>query len=190
MLPNPADKSQAIPIRIWNFRKFDFFFKICRSPYLTRRPNFYPLYFQPNELRLCIHLKIKGLPSGFSTRMKTNLHIFHKIQKTMPILCGIAMPFWAPYSLGEYYVGRRGKPSTWLPRQKLAEERMLERGEVSWVFPNVPEQFLIEFEIFNNFQFFNNLARQISKPFPRVLPPLFSSKWAETLQKFQDRWVD
>ena len=28
-------------------------------------------------------------------------------------------------------VRRRGKPSTWLPRQKLAEERILDRGEVS-----------------------------------------------------------
>ena len=50
-------------------------------------------------------------------------------------------------------VGRRGRPATWLPRQKLGEERILERGEVSWVFPNGPEQFLIKFEIFIFFDF-------------------------------------
>ena len=110
------------------FEKFMFLSKNFRSPCLTRRPNFYPVYFQPNELRLCIHLKIKGLPSGLSTRIKTNLQIFQKIQKTRPIVCKIAMPFSTAYSLVEYYltdVKRRGKPPTWLPHRILPAALML-----------------------------------------------------------------
>ena len=82
------------------------------------------------------------------------------------------------------YVGRRGKPSTWLPRQKLAEERILERGKVSWVFPNGPGHLLIKFKVFNFFRFFDPLTPQIPKPLRRGLPHLFSSYRAETLSKF------
>ena len=48
---------------------------------MTRRPNFCPLYFPPNEVRLCMHLEIKDLPSGLPTRMKTHLQLFQRIQK-------------------------------------------------------------------------------------------------------------
>ena len=69
-------------------------------------PQFVPHLFPTNELRLCMHLRMKGLLSGLSTRIKTNLHIFQKIQKTRPILCKIAMPFSAAYSPTEYYLQR------------------------------------------------------------------------------------
>ena len=48
---------------------------------MTRRPNFCPLYFPPNEVRLCMHLEIKDLPSGLPTRMKTHLQLFQRIRK-------------------------------------------------------------------------------------------------------------
>ena len=133
------------------------FFKFFRSPYLTPRLDFYPIYFQPNELRLCIHLRISGLKSGIQTKIKTNLQIFQKIQnKKQPSFCKIAMPFSAAYSLGEYYlqnarpqllkdnVGRRGKPSTWLPCQKLTEERIPGAQKVFRDQAKLTEIFLFE----------------------------------------------
>ena len=49
---------------------------------------------------------------------------------------------------------------------------------------NTSGQSFIKFEIFKFFRFFDPITPQISKPLQWGLPPLFSSEWAETFQKF------
>ena len=59
------------------------------------------------------------------------------------------------------YVKRRGKPPTWLPRQKLAEE-MIPMPRMSSLSSRIyPGQFLVEYEIFEFFMFFKILGRHI-----------------------------
>ena len=82
---------------------------------LTRRLAVYPLYFLWNELRLCIRLRILGLNTGLTTKIKTNLQIFQKIQKTRPNVCKIVRPFSAAYSSTEHYLQRESSPLQVLP---------------------------------------------------------------------------
>ena len=57
-----------------------------------------------------MYLRILGLKIGMKPKIKTNLKIFQKIQKTAPILWKIAHPFSAAYSPTEYYLQRESSP--------------------------------------------------------------------------------
>ena len=46
------------------------------------------------------------------------------------------------------HVERRGKPSTWLPRRKLAEERIPAPRRERLIIEQLPRRFLLDFRIF------------------------------------------
>ena len=75
-------------------------------------------------MRLCMRLGY--VISSNALEVKTIFFFQNSCQtwKTGQKIWISARQFWRQFPVVEYYVSRRGKPSTWLPRQKLAEERI------------------------------------------------------------------
>ena len=86
------------------------------------------------------------------TRSKTNSGIFHRKQKKPKKPDKISRPTPRRFSCRVYYVGRRGKPSTWLPRPKLAEERI--RIWHVYEISDFLEKYCSFHDYFARFQFF------------------------------------
>ena len=97
------------------------------------------------ELRFC---QIKTFPWSnmrLSPKSKMNDRIFRQTRFCGRIFLFSDARFSSGFPPREYYVGRRGKPPTWLPRQKLAEER-IPMARIIFRSSGIDlEQFLVEY---------------------------------------------
>ena len=80
----------------------------------------------PRDLSLGENKTLIGSPDETSSGLPYHQSGFSTKSKNPPKVDGLPAGAEQPrFPCKVYYVGRRGKPSTWLPRQKLAEERKI-----------------------------------------------------------------
>ena len=166
----PGRAFTMIPSWILGFSHFRFFSKIFKShDSYARRGITPPIVYRMSWGFAC--LQLNPISRGHIFYIENELGNFpgeSKIYLKVTVNCRPSITvFFVPGVLltegrilsSASYVGRRGKPSTWLPRQKLAEERKKEKETkekikieifmtnffLNFVFSSLPNPLLCKF---------------------------------------------